>query len=220
MLFSGLVADESIFGPQKLAFHGLTVPGWLDPLPGESLAEYCKRWASELAPCSPHIIGGASFGGIIALEMAKYLKPAAVILIGSVRKREDLPLHIRTLFSARAFVPWVPWRALQSLATCVKRPLFAKHFPHVSGVVRQFSNANRNVLCWSVQQLLAWQGPSQIDCPIYQIHGSHDRILPVRKSVEQIANGGHVISLTHAKEVNAFIHRIMKQHPPNDHVAE
>lgn len=220
MLFSGLAADDSVFWPQKVAFPELTLPRWLDPLPRESLEAYCKRWASELAPCAPNIIGGASFGGIIALEMAKYLQPAAVILIGSVRKCSDMPSYVRGLSPVRKLVPLLPWRVLQTLAAGINCRLFAKQFPHVSGVVQQFSNADRNVLRWSIQQLLAWQGPPQMDCPIYQIHGSHDRILPMRQGAEQVANGGHVISLTHPKEVNAFIQGILERHPPADRGAE
>jgi pimeloyl-ACP methyl ester carboxylesterase len=212
MLFSGLAADESIFWPQKRAFPGLVVPRWIAPLPRETLANYCERWAASLAPIAPRLIGGASFGGIIALEMAKHLQPAAVILIGSLRRREDLPWYIRAIAPARTLVPWVPWRALQSLAAGVNRPWLAKRFPHSSGVMRQFSNADCGVLSWSLQQLLAWQGTAPPNCPIYQIHGSHDRILPLRKGAERIANGGHIISLTHAKEVNAFLHEIMDRH--------
>jgi thioesterase domain-containing protein len=65
-----------MFGPQRAAFPHLEVPAWLDPSPGETLASYGHRFADVIGPRGPLVIGGASFGGMVALEAARWLQPA------------------------------------------------------------------------------------------------------------------------------------------------
>lgn len=113
ILFSGLAADASVFAPQKLAFPKLIVPGWPEPQPGDTLDSYSKRLADELRPYGRAIIGGASFGGIIALHVAKYLDPLAILLIGSVHSPVELPRAIRFARGLRPVISLIPVRLLQ-----------------------------------------------------------------------------------------------------------
>src|SRR5262245_55843221 len=85
ILLSGMAADERLFEPQRVAFPDLRVPAWIDPLPGESLRGYAARLARRIDPGRPCLVGGASFGGMVALEMAPHLQADACVLIGSVR---------------------------------------------------------------------------------------------------------------------------------------
>lgn len=91
ILFSGLAADANIFVPQKLAFPQLVVPKWPIPNQHDTLDTYCDRLADDLRAHGEAIIGGASFGGIIALHVAQRMNPLAVLLIGSVRSPVELP---------------------------------------------------------------------------------------------------------------------------------
>src|SRR5207237_7796437 len=92
------------FAPQREAFANLMVPKWIPPQSNESLAGYAARLARQvdiagkLGPC---FIGGASFGGFVALEMARHLDAKACFLIGSVRSPDQLPLRIRALRACR-----------------------------------------------------------------------------------------------------------------------
>ncbi len=81
ILFSGLAADANMFVPQKIAFPQLIVPNWPTPRQNETLDSYCDRIADDLRPHGRAILGGASFGGIIALHVAKRIDPSAVLLI-------------------------------------------------------------------------------------------------------------------------------------------
>src|SRR5687768_11148554 len=97
ILLSGMGADERLFEPQREAFPNLQVPVWIDPLPGESLRAYAVRMAHKVDPGCPCIVGGASFGGMVALEMAPLLQARACLLIGSVRSSEELSWRWRAL---------------------------------------------------------------------------------------------------------------------------
>src|SRR3954470_18150998 len=98
ILLSGMGADDRVFAPQREAFPQLMVPGWIAPeSTDESLPSYAKRLAKRIDPGEPCFIGGASFGGFVALEMARHLQAKACFLIGSVRSPAELPWRIRML---------------------------------------------------------------------------------------------------------------------------
>ena len=94
ILLSGLAADARIFTPQKIVFTQLQCPGWLEPERAETIHGYAGRLAEALdeGPC---IVGGASFGGIVALHLAEHVDAQAVILIGSIQSPSQLPLYGR-----------------------------------------------------------------------------------------------------------------------------
>jgi pimeloyl-ACP methyl ester carboxylesterase len=50
-------------------------------------------------------------------------------------------------------------------------------------------------------------------CPIYHLHGDRDWTLPFRYTDPNkiVAGGGHVLSLTHPGEVNAFVKNVLSQ---------
>ena len=205
ILLSGLAADAAVFAPQRLVFPQLVVPPWLVPSQNETLSDYAARMADAVRPAGDCVLGGASFGGMLALEMARFLKPRAILLIGSVRGPQELPLRVRMwrkLGPAVSLLPIAPLQWSAGSANIARRWL-----PHLAGVARQFSQADQDVFRWSLRQLLAWQQAPAVECPIYQIHGDCDRVLPIActRPARIIRGGGHVISLTHASEVNSLI---------------
>ena len=221
ILFSGLAADANVFVPQKLAFPQLVVPQWPTPLPHDTLDSYCDRLADQLRPHGNAIIGGASFGGIIALHVAKRLNPLAVLLIGSIRSPSELSRMARCLRPLRMLVPLIPVRFLQ---LCV-RPVASHHamrfIPHLCGLARQFCNSDPVVFKWSLARILDWNSTPVVDCSIFHIHGARDFILPIRYTQPDVivAGGGHVISLSHPTEVNHFI-RTVVQKTLDDHAVK
>ena len=207
ILFSGLAADASVFAPQKLAFPQLMVPQWPGPQPRDTLDSYSKRLADELRPLGRAIIGGASFGGIIALHVAKYLDPLAVLLIGSIHSPVELPRAIRFARGLRPLIPLIPVRIMQLVCLPFTSTIARRAFPHLSGLVRQFCNSDPKVFKWSLARLLDWQLAPQVSCPVFHLHGNRDIVLPSRYTSADtiVVGGGHVLSLSHPSEVNAFI---------------
>jgi len=210
ILFSGLAADHDVFAPQSLAFEQLIVPIWPEPEIADTLESYSKRLAEDLRSEEPTVIGGASFGGIVALHVAKYLNPLAVILIGSVRRPSELPRYARLARCLKPLVALLPTRLLQRCSTPLASRGMAKRFPHLSGLARQFQHCNPVVFKWSLSRILDWNSVEPLECPVFQIHGDRDHVLPIGNTspTQVVAGGGHVISLTHAGEVNAFIRSV------------
>jgi pimeloyl-ACP methyl ester carboxylesterase len=62
-------------------------------------------------------------------------------------------------------------------------------------------------LKWSLQEALSWRGADDLAIPVHHIHGRRDRTIRCpRDGVDEVvADGGHLIALTHAEAVNAFL---------------
>ena len=208
ILFSGLAADANVFAPQQVAFPQLVVPAWPKPEPGDTLDTYCRRIAEDLRSYGDAIIGGASFGGIIALHVAQHMQPLSVILIGSVRAPSELSPLARSFRPLRLFAPLIPVRLLQLCCFPFSTPLARRIAPHLCELACQFRGSDPTVFKWSLSRILDWRSTPSPSCPIHQIHGDRDRVLPMRHTHPDkiVPGGGHVISLTHATEVNDFIH--------------
>lgn len=213
IFFSGLAADARVFGPQQLAFPGLVVPDWPRPQQNETLTAYCKRLAVDLPVDGHLILGGASFGGIVALHVAQFVQPQAVILIGSLRSPVELPPVVRYGHFLKRFLPLVPVGFLQWCIAPLVSKLAQRRVPYWWGLASQFRQSDPTVFKWSLARILDWTAAPKVVCPIFQIHGSRDGVLPLRFTQPDaiVSGGGHVISLTHSKEVNDFIGEVLVQ---------
>jgi pimeloyl-ACP methyl ester carboxylesterase len=208
-------ADERLFAPQLEAFPNLIVPKWIAPTPSESIQSYGKRLALKVDPGVPCFVGGASFGGFIALEMARHLQTLGVFLIGSLRDASELPPKFRMLKSIRQFLSALPIAMMQqsaAIAVSITGDLIG---PAVKDVAQQLKESDAVFLRWASQAVLDWEPspPSSVPMPsIHQIHGERDPVLSPRftRPDEIIRGAGHLITLTHANAVNAFLRKHMK----------
>lgn len=189
------------------------VPAWPKPDPSETLDAYGERLADKISPAANAIIGGASFGGIIALHVAQHSKPAAVLLIGSVRSPSELPRWIRLCRPLRPLISLLPVRLLQTVCAPVASQLARRCFPHCGELARQFCGADPAVFKWSLARILDWRVAPDLACPVFRIHGERDVVLPIKYICPdiRIRDAGHVISLTHSREVNDFVRAAMAQ---------
>jgi pimeloyl-ACP methyl ester carboxylesterase len=209
ILFSGMGADERVFRPQMLAFPEIVVPAWITPDADESLACYAARVAKRVDPGSPCFIGGASFGGMVAIEAARHLRHGlGCFLIGSVRSPRELPVRLRALrpavrYSHRVPFGWLP-PAARGMLPLVERFSSAS----TCGMARQAADSDPAFLRWACGAVLKWEAPvTEPTFPIHQIHGDRDPILPWRLTRPDVLvrGGGHVLTLSHPAEVNEFI---------------
>jgi pimeloyl-ACP methyl ester carboxylesterase len=209
ILLPGLGADQRQFEPQRGAFPDLLVPPWIVPRKKETLVDYAARLAKTIVPTRPTVLGGSSFGGMVAYEMARHLRPAAVVLIGSCRSPRALhPM-------ARRLRPMVPLVAVQVFALAQwMSPLGVRMFSPFTPEQRRlcvamFQETDCGFMKWACRAILGWAPSGLPPVPVFQIHGQKDRVMPARLAAadQLIPDGGHLINLTHAPQVNAFMVR-------------
>jgi pimeloyl-ACP methyl ester carboxylesterase len=196
-----------MFGPQKAAFPALRVPAWIKPDGREPLAQYARRFAESVDPGCPCYLGGASFGGVLALEMAPYLRTQAVFLIGSVRSPAGMHACLRALRPFARLTPSLPFALLAPLAGISLRQAGRYSSPTTRGLLRHLTEADPSFLHWGAQAVLTWRPSSGVNAPVYQIHGERDPVFPARLAAadEIVPGGGHLLTLTHGAAVNSFL---------------
>ena len=208
MLFrSGLSASREVYEPQLRQFPNAVVPDWPEPLKGETLQEYAERFSGQLSSLRPCILGGMSFGGMLAQEMVPFLEPESLILIATIRGPDEFPLYVRIGKRLRGLLPYLPIRALQAMTIVLELPGVRAMFPLRRVLARQFREADPWLFRWSLEQLLTWPKSPEVNVPVWHIHGDRDPVLPHHRTTPNrlVAGGGHVLTLTHPAEVNQFI---------------
>src|SRR5690606_9720296 len=75
---------------------------WMLPLENESLKNYALRMCVHIKHEAPVLIG-VSFGGMLVQEMVAYVNPRKVIIISSVKCREELPAKMLFARYTRAY---------------------------------------------------------------------------------------------------------------------
>ena len=212
VVFSGLGLDARFLLPLR-SIRGATVqtPAWIEPLDHrESLASYAQRMADRIEPGEDLYLGGVSFGAMVALEAARRLRPRGVFVIAGARTSRSISPVLRALAPIAASLPLSVVRgALRALPTVLMRFAGRLDRQERAFMIDLFRQADPVHLRWAIGSVVGWECPRDLTCPIHQIHGEIDWIVPpsrVRETADRIVpNAGHVVHLTDAELVRDFI---------------
>lgn len=207
ILLPGMAADARLFQSQLERFPDLRVPDRQTPRPGESLRSYAARFARAIDPGVPCVVGGASFGGVVALEIAPHLNAVACVLIGSVRSPAELSWRWRVLRPLALLGPG----GLGLVARCGARlpglgPGFARRLARLGRPEAAFVR-------WAMCAVLRWQpNPAARNVRVFQIHGERDHTLPVSCTRADliVPGGSHALSLFNPSAVNEYLERVLR----------
>ncbi len=203
LFFPGLGADSTLAKYHCLKEEECLWIEWPQSI-SPDWDEFLDSLSEQIPSAGRFRFVGISFGGLVAMKMAERLKPVGgVFLVGSLIDRSEL----RPLF--RLLLPWVRWIPtlafdLRFVPKFVIRHFFGIREPHhlEDFLVMASRLPGRSVksLCsllgsWSSIQALA----------VRRIHGREDRIIQSDSSKATLVQGGHLISMTHSDEVNAWL---------------
>lgn len=210
---SGLGADERVF--QKLKFEGYQPIHicWVEPEKGESIAQYARRLTTQIKSERPILIG-LSFGGIIAMEMAKQIDTEKVILISSTKNEEEIPFYFR-LFRWLPVYQLLPARMMLWFARLLASWFFSLETIDERKLFRAILfDTNARFMKWAVHQVVTWKN-ELIPQNVYHIHGEGDRIFPYRFVREDfsVEHGGHFMIMNRAERVSNLIQKIVNLDP-------
>jgi pimeloyl-ACP methyl ester carboxylesterase len=144
---------------------------------------------------------------MLAYEVARHLKPDAVLLIASCRTSKCLrPWQVR----CRHVWPIVPvqvWSLARLFSGPVMWALHRRSPVKRQMLVRMFKESDPRFMHWVVRAILNWQPEPLEGVPVYQIHGSRDIMISARRVQPDvlIPGGGHLINMSRADDVNSFI---------------
>ncbi len=204
IFLSGMAADARLFKAQIAAFPNLRVQAWAPARQGESLCAYAERLAREVDPGRPCLVGGASFGGVVALELATRLPALGCILIASVRSPAGIPWRWRALRPIAALGPDNLGR-LAAASRYASRPLLT---PRSARRLEKLSSPEADFVRWATCALLNWRPSLAAQrVRIFQIHGEADHVFPAARTQAEVlvAGGVHALPLFSSTAVNEFI---------------
>ena len=205
---SGLGADEKVFSRLTIDGYKLEFVNWLIPENNETLQQYALRMSGQIKESNP-ILMGLSFGGMIAIEISKFLNVKQLILISSIKTIDEMPVWMRLAgkFKLYKIIPLKSYKILTPIqnyflgvATANEKKLANQYRKNVSEVY----------LNWSVKQILNWKNTSY-SSNTFHIHGSADKIFPIKniKSIKVIEDAGHFMIYTKANAVSKWLYQIL-----------
>ena len=207
---SGLGADGRVYEYIKLP-EGYEIRHilWNEPEHNETLTNYTKRISQQIDINSPFILVGMSFGGMIAIELNKIIRPRKTIIFSTATSPacySDLFKIIR-LFQLHKFVPAFLFKIPSPPAFWI----FGLQNKRERLLLRSFMrNVSSTYLNWSIDKVINWSNRFKPE-HLFHIHGTKDRIFPFKKSGAdiKIRKGGHFMIHNKADEINLILANIL-----------
>ena len=204
---SGLGADQRVFQELKLSTRLETLP-WVIPNKKETLPCYAERMCSQIDQTEDFIILGVSFGGLVAVEMSKILKPKLTILVSSLETKNELkPIFsflnktkLGNILPKQLFVP--PNRLAYHLFGTNKREMLANILRDTD---RAFSK-------WAVNAMLNWKNEEKI-YPLLKINGAKDKLMKgtIDSNTIVIDKGEHFMIVDKSTAISKIINERIKE---------
>lgn len=214
----GMGANKDLFVNQKTAGFEMEVLEWITPYDQESIENYSERLAESINSNEEFILAGVSFGGIIAVEIAKKLNPLKTILISSVPTYQEYPLLLK-LFSCIPIYKMTPESAYSN--TFVQKfILYSMGLQTYEGkkiFLDMLKNSHVQFIQWSINALMKWRNTT-LPSSLVRIHGKYDRVFPISNIKDaHFIPGGHSIILEDAERVNSIIGSVIKNTTVKDY---
>ncbi|EDP70325.1 hypothetical protein FBALC1_06198 [Flavobacteriales bacterium ALC-1] len=209
ILIPGLGYDCRIFKNLDLSGFEVECLNWIEPKTNEKLHDYSQRLFSKAKTSSDKIVLiGHSLGGVVSQEIASINNIDKIILVSSIKSRNELPLSLKLVkpfwldrfFTKEISIKTVKfWGKNHGFETDDEKNLFKN----------MVSKQSNNYLQWALRRLSTWKEP---DVPsttkIIHIHGTKDKTLPyklVSKPDFTIENGSHICVLKESEKISKII---------------
>lgn len=207
---SGMGADKRVFQFLDLAFCNPVFIEWISPLRGESISNYAARLKEQITDKEPVIVG-LSFGGMIAVEIAKQISVKRLVLLSSAKSEKEIPYYIRSL-------RYLPLHKLMPASFLRWANQFAYRLMGIAGrndkiiVASMFREADGPFLLWTLDQIIRWRNDTVIPNMVH-IHGTADILLPYRfvRADHSIEGGEHLMLMNQAATVSDLLKRILEE---------
>lgn len=208
-LLPGLGADERMFS--RLHAYGipLLTPRLLVPAAGEGMEAYARRTAAALGVTNSDIVGGSSFGSMVAAAISREIPTRGLVLIGGALGAETLLTSTRGMGLLRL----LPMRLLRPLL-CSDQALeriCGADSPELTVLARTMLEESPDQLIRRGAFLAGSYRPlTPPRCPIFAIHGGLDRVMTPSAvpGCRIIPGAGHGLAFSHAVEVGTFLREV------------
>ena len=201
--FSGLGADERVFGKLDLSGFELVHISWIAPRRHEDLESYVLRLAEHhRIPRQGAYVIGVSFGGICISQLAHYYDFAKIVLVSSAKTKDELP----KLYTWTKFLPMdgpLSFLSRQKANIATNWLFGATDEEEKALLAAVIGDSDPTFTKWAIDAIRQWEN-IRVPENCLHIHGDQDRIIPIHNvdySI-RIRGGGHLMIWTKAAEIS------------------
>ncbi|HEV8081636.1 MAG TPA: alpha/beta hydrolase [Chitinophagaceae bacterium] len=205
---SGFGADERVFSKLNFGDDNVHFIPWLLPEKRERISDYAKRMAEMIHHENPVLLG-LSFGGMMCIEVAKFIETKKVVLISSIKSLHEVPLWMK-LAGRTQLNKIFPLRSFRLFEPIQNYNLGIENKTELQLVKEFRKNIGQQYTNWAANEILNWKNDWNPD-NLYHIHGSKDHMFPIRniKTNYVIPGGGHFMVMNRAEKVNEVLGSIL-----------
>jgi pimeloyl-ACP methyl ester carboxylesterase len=187
----GMGANQRMYPYPWTAVDDFVAHDWV-PYSGErTLAEVALSMCEAVHIQDGDSLIGSSLGGMVACEITKIRRIPKLYLIGSAVQREEISSLLAVLYPLAKIAPldWMRFSASK-----------------VPGELAQmFAEADASFIKAMCAAIFTWDGLGKSPSSVFRIHGKRDLVIPPPSVADLFIDGGHLISISHARECVAFI---------------
>lgn len=206
----GMAANPSIFDYVELPEEQFKVHllEWFMPNTGETLAEYAKRMCDKIKHENVVLLG-VSFGGVLVQEMSKYVNVRKLIIISSVKTKNELPKKMKLAKATKAY-KLLPTKFVSNFESFAKYAFGETIKKRVKLYKKYLSVNDKRYLDWAIHNMVCW-GQEDVLPNIIHIHGDKDPVFPIKNiSGCIIVKGGtHIMIINKYKWFNKNLPKLI-----------
>lgn len=208
-LLPGLAADERMYSRLRADGVPLVTPRLLVPDEGEEMATYARRTAATFGVTAADVVGGSSFGSMVASAIVRELPVRGLVLIGGALDSGTLLSTSRRMGLLRLF-PVTLLRPLLRSDQALER-IFGPDSPELRELARTMLDEAPDQLIRRGSLLAgSYRSLNRPRCPVFAIHGGRDRVMvpPDVPGCRILPEAGHGIAFSHGGEVGALLREV------------
>lgn len=204
-MLSGLGVDERVLSRLDIEGYELRYLPWLLPLKGEKIQAYASRIAAKIEHDCP-ILLGLSFGGMMAIEIAKIRPIQQIILISSAKTKAELPWYFKLAGRLRLhlLIPTALLKRTNPLTYWLFGVRKKKSKQLLTAILQ---DTDGRFIRWAIPQILFWKNEAS-PVPILQLHGASDHLLlkaGLKNPDRLLPKAGHFMIWEEAEQLNQII---------------
>jgi pimeloyl-ACP methyl ester carboxylesterase len=211
-LIAGLGADTRVYNNISLSDEHEVIPiDWIEPDLSDTITTYAQQLVYHYNIKPNSVLIGNSLGGVIAVEIAKFMPVEKVILVSSIKTSSEAPWYFNA-FRTLTIYKLIPGKVFNSMGGLVK-PVFGHMSAEDSWLFGDMLKKSSPVFMkWAMYAILNWKN-DVIPPNLYHITGDKDLVFDHKRIKEAtiIKDGTHIMIFDKAKEINKLLKGILKK---------
>jgi pimeloyl-ACP methyl ester carboxylesterase len=204
-MMPGMAANPTVFERIDLPDNEFKMVWltWKIPKKEESLKDYAKRMVEPIEKDKPVVLIGVSFGGVLVQEMSRFLMVKRLIIISSVKSKQELPTRMK-LARYSGVYKILPTGLLNYITQIKKLPVGSTVRKRLKLYQQYLSMKDIDYINWAIKEMLCWEQVQAIK-GIIHIHGEEDLVFPIKNISVciRIPKGTHIMILNKYRWFNA-----------------